>query len=217
MRPYKLLTVGLWVLVFAVAGAFAVVYATAPDRPPQVGVAVPYEQVFDEADDTLPVLFDAPAFELTDQNGEVFSSDQLRGKVWVGFIFLTNCPTAACPVMSGKMAALQEALPDERVHFVSFSIDPERDAPAVLKGYADQMAGGEASDRWHLLTGDDRDEIRAVAKGLRLTFDDSNRHSTFFLLVDADGKVRGSYGNTDETAMARLRRDAQSLLATDGH
>ena len=34
-------------------------------------------------------------FALTDQAGESFSSGQLDGKVWIGFIFLTNCPTGA--------------------------------------------------------------------------------------------------------------------------
>ena len=213
MKPWKLVTVALWALAIASVAAYAVVRLAGPTAPSGVAASIDYSPQTLGAAGELPVLFPAATFALTDHNGQAFASEHLRGKVWVGFLFLTNCPTGACPTMVGKMADLQSALPDAQVHFVSFSIDPARDTPGVLKSYATQVGGSEPSSRWHLLTGTSRQEMREVAASMKLGFDDSNQHSTWFLLVDAAGNVRGLYGNSDEGAMERLRRDAAQIAA----
>src|SRR6266849_6616224 len=54
----------------------------------------------------LPVLSAVPEFHLTDQNGEPFGSQQLRGKVWVANAIFTRCPTV-CPASTQYMAQVQ--------------------------------------------------------------------------------------------------------------
>lgn len=223
MRPLTLIMILMWALAIAAVTAFAVVRLTAPEPAaegaPGVevlvqtpdGRQVPLSDVSEPGEGELPRLFPAAQFDLIDQRGERFRSDELEGKVWVGFIFLTRCPTGACPLMVGKMAKLQEALPQDDVHFVSFSIDPEHDTPEVLADYAAEMGTGEISDRWHLLTGGTREEMRDIAGQMKLAFDEENQHSTWFLLVGPDGYVRGLYGNTEEDAMSRLAADARRL------
>ena len=174
--------------------------------------ALPPQQA--EQADTLQPMFRTPEFALVDQNGERFASDDLAGKAWVGFIFLTNCPTGACPTMIGKMADLRDGLADVPVEFVSFSVDPDRDTPEVLATYAEQVTGDAPGERWHLLTGQGREEMKALAQEMKLAVGDDWGHSTQFLLVDANGFVRGLYGNNDPTAMDRLRADAARLVAT---
>ena len=165
------------------------------------------------AGDSLPVLFDAATFSLTDQEGKPFSQDQLRGKVWVADFIFTNCP-GACPIMSAKMAHLQKAAPDPDVHFVSFSVDPERDTPAVLKQYAQRFEADPA--RWHFLTGD-KDAIFRTARDMKLTAEPAGvlgpqiAHAEKFLLVDGQGRVRGAYDSKDEQDMKRLAADATAL------
>lgn len=223
MRPLTLIMILMWSLAIAAVTAFAVVRLTAPETEasPEVEVLVemPDGRQVPISDaqaagvaGELPRLFPAAEFDLIDQSGERFTSEELKGKVWVSFIFLTQCPTGACPMMVGKMARLQEALPDDDVHFVSFTIDPENDTPEVLAKYAAEMGAGRVSDRWHLLTGGTREEMDDIAGQMKLAFDDENQHSTWFLLVDAQGQVRGLYGNTDEDAMSKLATDAQKLL-----
>ena len=54
------------------------------------------------------------------------------------FIY-TSCP-GPCPIQSGVHVRVQRDLPaqlHDRVHFVSISIDPERDDPAALRAYAE--------------------------------------------------------------------------------
>ena len=208
MPGSKALIIALWILALLSVAAYFYRRQPAPNPPVEIVISDPAV----EEEGVLPVLFPAPAFELTDQHGKTFSSDALKGKVWVGFIFLTNCPTGACPVMVGKMAKLQEALPDERVHFVSFSIDPERDTPEVLAKYANEIGGAEVSNRWHLLTGQSAEQMKEFAADFKLAVGEDWGHSTIFLLVDGKGSVRGSFGNDDPEGMAKLRAAVETLL-----
>src|SRR5436305_990517 len=43
------------------------------------------------ADSALPVLYDAPAFSFTDQDGKKFSDKELRGHVYVVDFIFTHC------------------------------------------------------------------------------------------------------------------------------
>ena len=209
MRRTKLLIISLWILALLSVAA----YFYRSERPAEPPVQIVVTQPVAKEEGVLPVLFLAPAFSLTDQRGRTFSSEELKGKIWVAFIFLTNCPTGACPVMIGKMAKLQEALPDERVHFVSFSIDPQRDTPEVLARYANEIGGAEVSERWHLLTGQSAAQMKQFAADFKLAVGEDWGHSTIFLLVDAKGNVRASVGNDDPEGMAKLRAATEALLA----
>ena len=215
VRPLKPLVIALWILAAASVGAYAWLRYARPTAPAD-GVEVFVDgKPLNPEDGSLPVYFEMPAFKLTDQAGQPFSSDELEGKVWIGFIFLTNCPTGACPVMVGKMARLQEALPDERIHFVSVSVDPDRDTPEVLAEYAHRVGGTDVSDRWHLLTGETLEQMNQLVRDMKLIVDEGFGHSTVFLLVDQQGRVRGSFGNEDPDGMANLAAAAQELLGAE--
>ena len=67
-----------------------------------------------------------PDFSLTDQRGAPFALSDLQDKVWVADFIFTSCGTI-CPPMTIEMARLQDEFAAEDVHFVSFSVDPERD------------------------------------------------------------------------------------------
>ncbi len=204
MSKSKLVMIALWALAISTVAAYFVARAVASPRQAEP------EQI--ASDDAMPPLFRMPAFALTDHNNKAFTSDDLDGKAWVGFIFLTNCPTGACPTMVGKMADLRDGLADVPVEFVSFSVDPDRDTPEVLAGYAQRVTGDAPGDRWHLLTGDTPEQMKTLAQQMKLAVGDDWGHSTQFLLVDGNGFVRGLYGNSDENAMDRLRADAARLV-----
>ncbi|MEO8268219.1 MAG: SCO family protein, partial [Aureliella sp.] len=57
----------------------------------------------------LRVLFEAPKFELTDQQGDPFSSDELVGRVWIVNFIFTNC-ASTCPLQSARLAELQKRI-----------------------------------------------------------------------------------------------------------
>lgn len=171
----------------------------------------------DDGGEGLPVLFDAPAFSLTDQNEKPVTHETLRGNPWVAAFIFTQC-AGPCPMMSAKMAELQKAVPNPRLKLVSFTVDPERDTPAVLKEYAQKLGADES--RWHFLTGP-KDAMFDAARGMKLAAGPATEeapifHSDLFVLIDADGKVRGIYHSNEADALARLAADARRLIATTG-
>jgi len=163
----------------------------------------------------LPILWDAPAFSFVDQNGRRFTDRDLRGTAWIADFMFTSC-TSICPMMTARMAELQAAIPGDKVHFVSFSVDPDRDTSAVLRTYAKMWKADET--RWHFLA-TDRKGLAETAKGMK-TFvrppdpDGSIQHSGIFTLADGDGRIRGVYDSGDAEALRQLVRDARRLSGT---
>src|SRR5258708_6275315 len=91
---------------------------------------------------SLPRIGAAPALTLTRQDGAPLSLSDLRGKVVLLTFIYTSC-TDTCPLLTGKMAGLQEKLgPDfgSRVQFLSITVDPERDTPDILHAYGQRFS-----------------------------------------------------------------------------
>jgi len=145
----------------------------------------------------------APQFDLIDQDSKPVTLKSLAGKPWIADFVFTHC-AGPCPRMTGQLAALQKELP-ANVQFVSFSVDPERDTPAVLKDYAGKFSADES--RWRFLTGT-KDAIFAVARGMMIT---ASPHSTRFILIDGEGNIRNTYESDDAERMAALKHDAAAL------
>lgn len=164
---------------------------------------------------TLPVLWDAPAFSYPDQNGQTFTDKDLHGRIWISDFFFTSC-TNICPMMTSTMSKLQKTISNPAVQFVSFSVDPDHDTPAVLKQYATMFGADES--RWHFLS-TTAQKLADTAAGMK-TFvhapdkDTPIQHSSIFILTDGDGKVRGVYDSTDSVAMFQLAYDALTLAGT---
>jgi protein SCO1/2 len=160
----------------------------------------------------LPLLGAAPPFELVDQDSQPTTNKTLLGKPWIANFVFTHC-AGPCPVMTQKMAALQQQINSPHVRFVSFSVDPQRDTPAVLKEYGQRHG---ADQRWKFLTGN-QDTIAATSKGMLLALDTGDgqptsiTHSTKFVLVDPEGNIRQYYDSTSQGQMAALVRDATAL------
>jgi protein SCO1/2 len=158
----------------------------------------------------------APPFRLTDQDGQPRALADFRGQiVLLDFIF-TRCP-GPCPILTGLHAKVQRELPPEvqsRARFVSITLDPLRDTPAVLREYA-QKRGIDLAN-WSFLTGTP-DEIDAVLAsygvGSTRTADGNIEHVVVTFLIDADGQIAHRYIGLDGHDPKELVRD-MSRLAT---
>jgi protein SCO1/2 len=158
----------------------------------------------------LPVLGDVPAFHLTDENGNTFSSSTLNGHVWVADFVFTNCE-GPCPRMSSHMHALQTRT-DSAIKLVSFTVDPKRDTPPVLAAYAKKFESDAA--RWSFLTGDVATLNTLDQNAFKLgTVNDGDdiEHSSYFALVDKTGHIRGYYGLSDGKPEDKIAKDAERL------
>jgi|GEM_PF-143771 len=164
----------------------------------------------------LPKLWRAPAFEFVDERARRVSLSTLSGQPWIANFIFTQC-TTVCPVLTSHLVALQRELVGEAVRFVSFSVDPKHDSPAVLAAYAQRWNAGER--RWTLLSTDEKHLPDAIA-GFRVVADasgDPNNpiiHSSLFMLVDAQSWVRATYDSNDDEARARLVADVRALAVS---
>jgi len=103
------------------------------------------------------------------------------------------------------------------VHLVSFSVDPAHDTPAVLAAYAKQHGADPAT--WTFLTGDGEAIRSAVVEGLKVAAQPVGKdddlasifHGSHFVLVDAEGRIRGYYDSADADATDRLLADLARL------
>ena len=154
-----------------------------------------------------PVLGRLPVFELIDQDGNPFGTNEMAGKVWVVDFIFTRCRTF-CPIMSRRMAKLQEGYDlyeVGEVGLLSITVDPEYDTPEVLAGYAETH--GADPRRWRFLTGPGDEIYSLVVDGFKLHVarlepggDDlvDIAHSQKLILVDGQGNIRGYYDSDEE-------------------
>src|SRR5579872_2692357 len=167
------------------------------------------------------VLFDAPEFTLTDQNGKPFGTSDLRGRAWVVNFMFTRC-TATCPRQTEKLAELQRHVlrwPDaERVQLVSITVDPKHDTAARLREYAASHHADPAL--WKFLTGERAGLYRISKDGFKLAASDAAAdsstlitHSSRFVLVDSQMRIRGFYDGLDDKELSKLRGDLRSVLS----
>jgi protein SCO1/2 len=162
-------------------------------------------------------LLPAPAGALSDlpcveRSGREMKTSELRGKFVVADFIFTNCG-GPCPVMSGAMARLQEALHGTAdVTLVSFTVDPERDTTKVLAEYADRFRADK--DRWLFLRAE-MPAIREIAYDqLKLVKSRADLviHSQKFALLDREGRVRAYYNPlSDDDWMKFLVADLDVL------
>jgi len=169
----------------------------------------------------LPVLGTVPDFSLIERSGRPVRLADLRGRPWVANFVFTNC-AGVCPLLSTHMANLREALGANKlpVRSVSFTVDPTRDTPAVLRAYADRYHADP--DGWLFLTGDHDAVYRLIGEGFLLSVaerapdgtlapGDLVTHSDRFVLVDGDGRIRAYYRGTDADLIPHLLSDIRKL------
>lgn len=169
----------------------------------------------------MPVIGQVADFSLTNELGQAVSLADLRGKVWIADIIFTRCP-GPCIRMTQQMKELQNALPAvSQTRFVSLTTDSEYDTPPVLKAFAEKY--GADLNRWMFLTGTKK-QIADVAGGSlkfsavenkaedRQSTDGLFVHSTFFVIVDKRGQLRGVFETGGEGV--NWPKSKQEILAS---
>jgi protein SCO1/2 len=134
-----------------------------------------------------------PNFALFDQDGAVVPSGRFRGKqIMLNFIF-TRCPVATmCTAATAKMMQTQKSARDagvSTIEFVSITLDPAYDTPAVLKEYA-QTRGIETAN-FTFLTGPENAIRDLFAQfGVIAEFEgDLLKHTLATLLIGENGQI----------------------------
>ncbi len=170
----------------------------------------------------LRVLATLPEFALENDRGETVGLPDLRGTVWIADFIFTRC-AGTCPMITQRMSELARecaAKPGlERVKFVSISVDPEHDRPAVLRDYGRGHGADPAA--WMFLTGTPGSILPLVLKGFLLPVDSQADaampilHSQNFMLVDRRGRLRGAFDALSEEGLRGLRAALEQAVAEE--
>ncbi|WP_214791809.1 MULTISPECIES: SCO family protein [unclassified Exiguobacterium] len=164
-----------------------------------------------------PLNWEIESFDYMNQNEEMVSLDDLKGKVWMADFVFTSCETV-CPPMTYNMTKLNEALVEEGVEdvqFVSFSVDPTVDTPDKIKEFMANYDLAQAD--WQFLTGYSQEEIEAFAqqnfKALVRKPAEGTQvdHGTSFYLVDQDGKIIKVYPGFQDVPLEDIVNDIKIL------
>lgn len=179
-----------------------------------------------QVEDTL--WHQIPHFSLTNQLGNQVGWKELEGKIVVADFFFTNCPTI-CPRLTLNMKRLQEGITNGRrvgkekadfVHYLSFSVDPERDSVPALKQWANRFQINP--DNWWLLTGPKKEIYDLSIEHMKLGaidgegIDTAFMHTDFMVLIDKNRNIRGYYHGLDSADMDRLSKDLVLLSLEKG-
>jgi cytochrome oxidase Cu insertion factor (SCO1/SenC/PrrC family) len=220
-------------LVVAVSGglvAWRALRGLAPFHPP--GSELPASIL-----ETLGTYGEVPDFALTERSGRTVTRADLVGTVWLATFIYTQC-TETCPLQTARVARLQTVFTGaEDLRFVSITVDPEHDTPAVLARYAEGY--GADPVRWLFLTGNKRVIYHLAKDGFRLGVVDPSdpaasaglgrwltpepawathgskglvMHSSRFVLVDRTAQIRAYHLPDDEASLDRLQANLRTLL-----
>jgi protein SCO1 len=158
----------------------------------------------------------APPTCLIDSSGRPFSLTSVKGKaVVVSFIYSTCSGT--CPVTTFQLSRIQDKLKEvglwgKHVEFVSITLDPVRDSPAVLADYA-RLNGADLA-AWHFLTGPPAQVAEVIAAwGMWAKVGPSGvlDHPSRIFLIDPNGRQREIYNLQFLTPQAVLK-DVRTVL-----
>ena len=138
----------------------------------------------------------APDFRLRDQNNQVVSLSDFRGKVVALTFLYTYCPEI-CPVVSQTVRQAAELLDSdaEEVQFLAVSVDPERDTVETAFNYSEDTGLG---DRWRFLVGSQQ-ELESVWKDYWLdpTISDSAGYEIVHIHEDGELHVHDADDGSD--------------------
>jgi protein SCO1/2 len=171
--------------------------------PQDAAVAVAAKEAKSAALDPVPLA----DFAFTDENGEPFEMNSLKGKVWAASYFFATCP-GFCLQMNYGIAAIADDLKNEDITFVSFTVDPETDKPEDLKAYAQKI--GADPKRWKFLTGPAERIQKLGQRSLKMPA--TKEHNDKLVLVGADGRVVGYYSAREPNKVKQFERKVRELL-----
>jgi cytochrome oxidase Cu insertion factor (SCO1/SenC/PrrC family) len=158
------------------------------------------------ADASQPWLKD---YTLVDGNGHDFHSQELAGKVHVVSFFYSTCP-GICLRMNTKKSEIAHEFGPKGVKFVSISVDPDVDTPALLRDYANKLNADEQD--WVFLTGS-MPYLQRVGAEVYTVAVDKQTHVERFLVFDKWGKQRGQFRWNKPVETTEMKLLLTKLLA----
>ncbi|WP_428985352.1 SCO family protein [Sphingobacterium oryzagri] len=182
---------------------------------PIIGERETTERIVDGKTVVDTIYHQIPSFSFLNQDSINISDKTFDGKIYIANFFFTHCPSI-CPTMQRNLLKVYEKYKgDDRLAFLSHSIDFKYDSPSVLKAYAQKL--GVDDTQWQFVTGSKKDIYGISEKYLVYTKEDASvpggyDHQGYLVLIDQHKRIRGAYDGTNDEQVAQLFTDLDILL-----
>jgi protein SCO1/2 len=173
-------------------------------------------RIWQPGGDDAPAGADVPKGRLIDfacveRSGRAMRTSEFAGRFVVADFVFTSC-SGMCPALASEMKKVQEATAArDDVRIVSFTVDPERDRPAVMAKYADEH--GFDKERWLFLRAEIADLKAFMVGELGIAAPtDIVLHTDRFVLFDTTGAARAIYSPLDDSGwQTKLLADVERM------
>ncbi|RZL44517.1 MAG: SCO family protein [Pedobacter sp.] len=160
-------------------------------------------------------------FKLVNQKADSVNWQTYKDRVVLLNLFYTTGKSYGVDFANKAMGGFSKLYEKNKMlHFISLSIDPTVDNPAILSGYAKKLDANPA--KWDLLTGDSAQVAKLVKQGLLLDAlkttkngESAFTYTNMFILIDTHHKIRGYYEATNQEALSKLDDEIKVLIAEE--
>jgi len=161
-----------------------------------------------ESKKTIPVIKDVGTFNGLTSTKKQFTNNDLKDIPSVVYFMFTTCK-GPCPIINKQTETLLTEI-QTPVRFVAITVDPETDTEEKLLEYSKTFTFKDSS--W-IFVRTHPDSLRTVAVKNFMVGDMESPmvHSTRYILVDKNAKIRGYYDGLDSKAIEKLKQDLQLL------
>lgn len=153
----------------------------------------------------LPAGVRAPAFELTDEQGEPVAMSEFRGRPVIVTFLYTNCDETCPPAAQQVKGALNEL--GEDVPALAIAVEPARDTPASARSFLSKQ---RMLGRMRFVLGS-RAELEPVWRGYAIRPQGAgSEHQGRIVIVDRRGYQRAGFP-IDQATPERIAHDVRIL------
>ena len=153
-----------------------------------------------------------PNVPLITQNGEKvrFYDDLIRDKTVLLHFFLVGCTDGLCPTAVANLRKVQDLLGERMgrdISFLSITLQPKKDTPAILKEYSDNF---DIKPGWKFLTGKPAD-VEKLRRALSFVDSDPLRDKD---LSNHVGMARYGNDRLERWGGVSLRSSPENIAGT---
>lgn len=204
--------------VLAVALGTTLLFSCGPTerKLPIYGERSPVEREVDGKKVVDTIYHTIPNFSFLNQDSTTITQGFFKDKIYVTNFFFTHCPSI-CPTMQRNLLkAYEKYKGNDKIAFLSHSIDFKYDQPSVLKDYATKL--GVDDDHWQFVTGSKADIYGIAEKYMVYTKEDANApggydHQGYLVIIDPEKRIRGAYDGTNDEQVKQFLEDLDVILA----
>jgi len=149
------------------------------------------------------------SWSLKDQNSSIFKSEKLKGKIYIANFFSTRC-YLICPEIMNSFIQVCDRFDkrEDKIHFISFSVDSEYDTFLVLQKYIKKMK--IRINNWTFIASKKEQVYKTLINKFNIYIGGKNGIYDFdyiktFILCDKNGSLRGFFSLESNILSALVR------------